>query len=51
MENLPDDLDCFKDENGQIENIYGEPILPERIQVQREHNRINNTRLDIETKL
>ena len=31
MENLQEDLDCFQDENGQIENIYGEPRDPRSI--------------------
>ena len=32
MTNLPDNPDTFTDENGQLENIWGEPVTADELQ-------------------
>jgi hypothetical protein len=51
MENLQEDPDYATDQNGRIIDLYGEPISPERIEMQRDYNRFHNARVDVETKL
>lgn len=35
MTNLPDNPDVFMDENGKLEDIYGEPVKPQIVNMDR----------------